>query len=80
MSFTSNSHHIQLLQLELAKQTHNHDLARLKLAKRNHHITTVQKKLQRLQSLIDRAAQDEQEARVQLKVDIDHCAALEELV
>ena len=80
MSFRSNSNHIQLLQLELAKQTHNHDLARLKLAKGNHHITTFQKKLQRLQVLIDQVVQDEQEARAQLKVDIDHCTALGELV
>ena len=76
MSFRSNSNHIQLLLLELAKQTTNRDLARLKIAKRNHHIATFQRELQRLQILLDQAAQDEQEARAQLKVDIDHCTAI----
>ena len=80
MSFRSNSNHIQLLLVKLAKQTTNRDLARLKIAKRNHHIATIQRELQRLQILLDQAAQDEQEARAQLKVDIDHCTALGELV
>ena len=80
MSFRSNSNHIQLLLLELAKQTTNRDLARLNLTKDNHHITRFRKKLQHLQILIDRVAQEEQEARIQIKVDIDKCTALNELV
>jgi len=72
MSFRSNSNHIQLLLLDLAKETTNLDLAHLKLAKGNHHITTFQKKRQHLQTLLDRVAQEEQEARIQREADIDH--------